>query len=225
MPREHIVKSYDEEFDELKAKIAEMGDQTGLQLDRALSALIKRDMAMAEEVIKRDTRIDQLQFDIDDLTVRMLARRQPMALDLRIIVSGLKISADLERIADYAANIARHVSDLSSISLIKPIESIIEMAKVAQGMLKDSLESFRDENPKKATAAWHRDKDINTAYADLLAQLNDYIREDAENVKSYTGLIFVARCCERIGDHIKNIAESIYYIEYGEEFLKVAKNA
>jgi phosphate transport system protein len=150
----------------------------------------------------------------------MLAMRQPMGSDLRHIISALKIAADLERIADYAANIAKNVMDLDHVSLEKPVELIIRMAELASHMLKDVIVAYREVDVRKATAVWHRDEDINKIYADLLSHLRSYMKADSDNINVYTSLIFAARCCERIGDHIKNVAESVYFITHGESFIE-----
>ncbi|MGD9241587.1 MAG: phosphate signaling complex protein PhoU, partial [Desulfobacterales bacterium] len=167
-----------------------------------------------------DLQVNDLQNTVDRLTVRMLAMRQPMGSDLRHIISALKIAAELERIADYAANIAKNVMDLDHVSLEKPVGLIIRMAELASHMLKDVIGAYRETDAQKAMAVWHRDEDINQVYADLLSQLRSYMKVDSENIDIYTRLIFTARCCERIGDHIQNIAESVYFIIYGESSIE-----
>jgi phosphate transport system protein len=142
-----------------------------------------------------------------------------MAVDLRNIISGLKIAADLERIADYAANIAKHVIELNSISLDQPVQSIIAMAEVARSMLEDVINAYMETDIERAVEIWHRDSQINQIYGELLGQLRSFMERDSENIKAYTGLLFVARCCERIGDHITNVAESVYFIESGEMLI------
>src|SRR3989337_1792095 len=130
MRREHIVKSYDQELEQLKSYILQMGYEAMRQLDRSVEVLINRDEELAQEVIRGDDRVNKLQNEIDNLTVRLIATRQPMAVDLRHIISGLKIAADLERIADNAARIAKHIKELNHIAFDKPIELIISMAEL-----------------------------------------------------------------------------------------------
>jgi phosphate transport system protein len=214
--RKHIVRSYDRELDLLKARLEEMGQAAEEQLASAIEALVTRDNRLARDVINRDPRINAFQNEIDGLAVEILALRQPMAHDLRHVISGLKIAAELERIADYAANVARHVMDLDHVCLEKPLDLIIRMAKIARGMLSAVMDAYQVLNVYRAIDVWKQDKEIDRIYEDLLSRLRLYMSVDSQNVQTYTNLIFVARCCERIGDHIKNIAESVYYIEYGD---------
>ena len=143
MDGEHIFKPFDKDLLELKTKLMKMGRKAEKQLERAVEALVKRDESLAEKIISKDDKIDSLQSEIDDLTVEILATRQPMAFDLRVIISGLKMAGDLERIADYAANIAGYVRELNSESLTEPLDSISRMADIALGMLRDVLFGIR----------------------------------------------------------------------------------
>jgi phosphate transport system protein len=217
-----MVKSFDDELNMLKNNLADMGDTVGVQLKYAVQALTTRDCRLASEVIDNDTQVNALQEEIDNLSVRILAMRQPVAVDLRHIISGLKIAAEMERIADYAAGIAKNVANLNQVSLEKPVGLIIMMAAEAQQMLQDVVEAYCELDVDKAVSVWHCDEDINRLYADLLSQLRVYMSVDTDNLKTYTSLIFVARCCERIGDHIKNIAESVHYIQTGESFQQIS---
>jgi phosphate transport system protein len=220
MSKDHIVRSYDQELELLISKISEMGKVAEEQLAKAVEALITKDTRLAVHVIYSDAQVNDLQNTVDGLTVRMLAMRQPMGSDLRHIISALKIAADLERIADYAANIAKNVMDLDHVSLEKPVGLIIRMAELASNMLKDVIDAYRETDVRKAIAVWHRDEDINQVYADLLSHLRSYMKADSDNINAYTSLIFAARCCERIGDHIKNVAESVYFITHGESSIE-----
>jgi phosphate transport system protein len=220
MAKDHIVRSYDQELDLLKTKLMEMGRITGEQLSKAAEALVSKDGRLAVNVIYTDSTVDDLQHEVDRLTVQMLAMRQPMALDLRHIIAGLKIAAELERIADYAANIGKHVIDLDHVSLEKPVEMIVRMTEVAQQMLKDVLHAYKDVDIPLSINVWNQDEEINKIYASLLSKLRLYMKEDANNIITYTSLIFVARCCERIGDHIKNIAECVYFIDKGQSYAE-----
>jgi phosphate transport system protein len=218
MVRKHIVKAFDEELNLLKLKIIEMGEKVEGQLNQALKALIKRDVKLAHEVIIRDTQVNLIRDDVDKFTVNLLVKRQPLALDLRNIISGLKISADLERIADNAARIAKQVNELNNISLEKPIELIIRMAELAHCMLLDVIAAYKESDARKALEVWYRDKEIDKIYTQLLTQLQVLMTQGPENINTYTCLIFVARSCERIGDHITNVAEDVYYIVTGETY-------
>lgn len=221
MDNEHIVRSYDQELALLQSKLLEMGRAAGDQISKAIEALVTKDSSLAVNVIYGDSRVNDLQTEVNSLTVRMLAMRQPMALDLRHIISGLKIAAELERIADYAANIGKNVIELNHVSLEKPVELIIRMAEVARQMLKDVMHAYQVTDVSKAIDVWNLDEEINEIYASLLSQLRLYMKEDSANIKTYTSLIFVSRCCERIGDHIKNVAESVYFIKQGKAYAEM----
>lgn len=214
----HIVRSYDEELALLKNKVLEMGELAHKQLAKAVDTLVSRDSSAARAIVAGDAPINDLQREIDQLTLNMLAKRQPMALDLRIIVSGLKMAADLERIADYSANIARHSMDLNSANVQKPVEGIIRMAEQAKFMLADVMSAYHQDDPMLAKSVWHGDEKIDSEYAGLLSDLREFMNEEAQQPKSFTALIFVARCCERIGDHIQNLAENVYFIVMGEMY-------
>ena len=218
MRREHIVKAFDRELEQLKSFIIQMGHEAIGQLDRSVEVLIKRDEELAAKIVRVDNKINKLQNDVDNMTVRLIATRQPMAFDLRQIIAGLKIATDLERIADNAVRIAKHIKALNSISFDKPMEMIIKMTELIKKMFKDVLESYEQMDAKKAMSVWEQDKVIDSIYSDLLVHLREFITHDTVNINAYTSLIFVARSWERIGDHIKNIAEDIHYIIIGEQY-------
>lgn len=218
MSSKHIVRSYDEELALLKASVLEMGKLSLQQLNRALETVLSRDSSAAEAIMKDDAPIDALQQAIDQLTLLMLAKRQPMALDLRMIVSGLKMASDLERIGDYSANMARHSMELNSLDLQKPVAGIIKMAEIAKTMLSDVMIAYEKNDAELARKVWHADEGIDTEYAGLLSDLRESMTGEAEHAKPFTALLFVARCCERIGDHIQNLAENVYFIILGETY-------
>ncbi len=215
----HIVKSYDEDLDLLKSKLSEMGREAEDQIIKANQALLKRDLGLADLVIVSDEKVNVLQQEAEELVVRIIATRQPMAQDLRNVISGLKIASELERIADYAANIARYIPDLDHyLDLDQPINATTEMVELAEKMLTDIMDAYANGDLQKAIAVWHRDDQIDSIYADLLNNLRARMSEDSDNIKAYTGLIFAAKCCERIGDHITNLAEIVHYIEQGKNY-------
>ncbi|CAB1066058.1 Phosphate transport system regulatory protein PhoU [Olavius sp. associated proteobacterium Delta 1] len=220
MPIKHIVKSYDEDLGLLKSKLLEMGSEVLDQISKATQALLERDGGLAELVIVSDQKVNVCQQEVEELGVRILATRSPVAQDLRVVIAGLKMASELERIADYAANIARHTPDLHhQLDLDQPAAAIMQMAEQAKAMLMDILEAFANGDVRNAIAVWHRDDHIDSVYADLLSDLRARMTEDSENIKSYTGLIFIGRCCERIGDHITNIAENVHYIKHGKTYI------
>lgn len=212
----HIVKSFGEELDRLQAIIREMGGETRQQLLGAADALRNRDAAAAVTVIDRDCRVDELHQTVDDLTVRMLALRQPMADDLRLIVSSLRIASDLERVADYAANIARLVSEISGRGMGAAIDGILRMTGHAAEMLDDVMRAYETLDNKLAADVWRRDTVIDREYEGLIRDLRNFMTDNPDSVTACTALLFVSRCCERIGDHITNVAENIHFIVTGE---------
>ena len=216
----HIVKSYDEDLNLLDSKLSEMGREVEDQISKAASALLDQDSGLANVVIITDEKVNVVQQELEELGVRILATRQPMAQDLRKVIASLKMASELERIADYAANIARHISDLDRyLDLEQPIGAILEMAELANKMLMDIMQAFTRRDVPKAITVWHRDDRIDHIYADLLRDLRNRMSADSDHIKSYTALIFIGRCCERIGDHITNIAENVHYIELGKTYI------
>jgi phosphate transport system protein len=220
MQREHIMRTYDAELNLLRSKITQMGGICAQQLSKATLSLTKRDTMLAEEVVLGDAGVNALNREIDQLTFRILATRQPVAVDLRNIISALKMAADLERIADYAANIAKCVGDLNHIVLDGPIQSILRMAALAQQMLRDILEAYAQADDAKARSVWQADRQIDTIYADLLGEIKGYMAAESGKIDAFTSLMFAARCCERIGDHIKNVSESVQFIQSGVNFAQ-----
>lgn len=218
MSQEHIVKSFDRDLKALKEKILEMGGATMRQLTDAMSALDKKDGAAAAEILKKDAAINALQVEVDRMTVNLLAMRQPVALDLRYVVSGLKIAADLERIADYAGNMVKYIDDVSSLDQDEAISMIRRMVDAAEEMLAEVMDAYRNEDAEKAEKVWRMDDRIDSVYSSLIGGLRKFMSDNPDSVQACTQLIFTGRCCERIGDHITNMAESVYYIVTGDSF-------
>jgi phosphate transport system protein len=197
-----------------------MGREVEDQIAKANQALLRRDGGLADLVRVSDEKVNVLQQETEELGVQILATRQPVAKDLRTVIAGLKMASELERIADYAANIAGYISDLDRHpDLDQPIDAITEMVELAKKMLTDLMDAYSKGDLQKAIAVWHRDDQIDGIYADLLNNLRAGMSEDSYNIKAFTGLIFVAKCCERIGDHITNLAENVHYIEYGKSYI------
>ena len=220
MATKHTVKSYDADLRLLKSKLMEMGREVEDQIVKANQALLNRDDGLADLVRVSDEKVNVLQQESEELSVRILATRQPMAQDLRNVIAGLKMASELERIADYAANIARYIPDFERhLDLDQPIDAINEMAELAKKMLTDLMDAYANGDLKKAIAVWHRDDQIDSVYGNLLSSMRAKVSEDPDNIDAYTGLIFVAKCCERIGDHITNLAENVYYIAHGKAYI------
>jgi phosphate transport system protein len=218
MAKEHTVKVFTQELELLKAKVFEMAKECEGQLVKAVHSLVERDMMLAGDIIEGDSKINSLQSEVDELAIRILALRQPMAMDLRNIIAAQKMAADFERIADYTANFAKHLINLENISLEKPIRSMVKMASSALKMLRDVLVAYQELDVEKAVEIWHRDKEIDKIYFRLLTQLRTTMIEDSTRVTPSTTLLLMGRCCERIGDHITNVAENVEYIVSGEMY-------
>jgi phosphate transport system protein len=212
---DHIVKSYDEELEQLNNDIIKMGGLTEAQIARAIESVVKRDPDLASRVIADDELVDELNYEIDIQTTRLLALRQPMALDLRHIVAALKISSDLERIADYAANISKRAITLSSAAPVAPVHSIPRMSRQAQQMVKDVLDAYIARDVNKAIAVWQSDESLDRMYTSLFREALTYMIEDPRSISICTHLLFIAKNIERIGDHVTNIAETIYFLVHG----------
>ena len=215
MSSEHIIKSYDEELRRLNNTITEMGGLAESQLAAAIEAVVERDSEMAASVVEGDAQVDQLQHDLDNLALRLLALRQPMARDLREIFAAIKIASDLERICDYAANVAKRAIALNQSPPVQPVHALPRMARLAELLVKDVIDAYVARDADKAYAVWMRDEELDEMYASLFRELLTYMMEDPRNIGSCTHLLFMAKNIERIGDHATNIAEDLYYLVHG----------
>ncbi|MGQ0662650.1 MAG: phosphate signaling complex protein PhoU [Pseudomonadota bacterium] len=215
MVSEHIVKSFDDALKRLDTMIARMGGLAEAQLAGAIEAMAKRDSERAQAIVEGDDKIDDLEREIDELALRLLALRQPMARDLRIILASLRIGADLERIADYAANVAKRTIALNQVAPVRPVHAVPRMGKVAQQMIKDVLDAYAARDVERAVAVWNRDEEVDEMYSGLFRELLTYMMEDPRNITASTHLLFIAKNIERIGDHATNIAETIHFLVVG----------
>src|SRR5579875_1053467 len=202
MSSEHIIRSYDEELAKLSRTIVEMGGRAESQLALAIEAVTTRDSELAARVVEGDAAVDQLERDLDNLAIRLLALRQPMA-------------RDLERMCDYAANIAKRSIALNRTPPIQPVGALPRMARLAQLMVKDVLDAYVAHDADKAIAVWMRDEELDEMYSSLFRELLTYMMEDPRNISASTHLLFMAKNIERIGDHATNIAENVYYLVHG----------
>ena len=216
MTLEHTVKSYDEELNRLQHGIAEMGSLAELELQNAVQALVRRNADLGYQIVQDDARIDELEQQATAQVVRLLALRQPMAGDLREIVAALKISSDLERIGDYAANIGKRVVALSQTPPFKLPASLPRMGWLAQQIIRDVLNAYVQHDAERALKAWGSDEELDETYSSLFRELLTHMMEDPRNITSCTHLLFIAKNIERIGDHATNIAETVYYMVVGE---------
>jgi phosphate transport system protein len=221
MVADHTVKSFDEELKRLNQTISQMGGLVEAQIQAAVDALMKRDAEAAAKVVGDDARIDELELQVSNLTLRLLALRQPMAVDLRQIVSALKISSDLERIGDYAANVAKRAVALSQQPHVRPMHAIPRMARLVQQIIKDVLDAYVDLNAAKAIAAWQRDEEVDEMYTSLFRELLTYMMEDQRNIGPSIHLLFIAKNIERMGDHATNVAEDVHFLVLGRPLDQV----
>jgi phosphate transport system protein len=213
---EHIVKSYEQELKRLRDLLTEMGGVVENQTAMAAEAVVTGDTAVAGRVLEEDPRADALEREVEHFVIRLLALRQPVAGDLRQIVAALKITGDLERIGDYAANVAKRSIVLSQFRLPYTLTGIAHMARLVQENLKKIIDAIGDNDADKAVDVWRSDQGIDDLYNTIFRELVTYMMEDARNITPCTHLLFIAKNLERIGDHATNIAETVYYAVKGE---------
>tara|TARA_A100000171_G_C2136413_1_gene150612 strand:- start:913 stop:1599 length:687 start_codon:yes stop_codon:yes gene_type:complete len=218
MIQKHIMTAYDEDLADLNRLLKMMGEKTISQMEKAIHCLVDRDVELSEQVISADAEIDTFERDIDALAIRIIALRQPVAKDLRLLIAALKIASHIERIADYARNIARRSLSLNTMPQINAIKPLKRMVKHAISMIRDVLEAYAETNLDLAMKVWHRDADLDEMYTSYLREILTYMMEDARNIGPCTQLLFAAKNIERMGDHITNIAEMIHYFVIGKPF-------
>ena len=221
MTREHIVHSYDTDLDELVNTISEMGGVAENQVAGALAALTRGDADAAERVIAADPRLDALEEKVDQMSIHLFAKRQPMAEDLRLIAMTLKISNDLERVGDYAASVAKRAKRLDPGLQLNAVGSLGRMGAVVQEMLTDVLDAYIERDDRQAMSVWHRDAEVDDFYDSLFRELITYVLEDPRTTSACIDMLFIAKNLERIGDHATNIAERIHYILHADRIHRV----
>ena len=210
---EHTVKSYEEELTRLDKRIAQMGGLAEQSLGQSFDALERRDPNLAEMVVKNDRAIDTIQREIEEQAVLMIARRQPLADDLRRVLAALRIAGDLERIGDLAKNIAKRALAIATESHPKPLMTgLRHMGELALAQLKEVLDAYAARDATRALAVWNDDAKIDAMYNSLFREMLTYMMEDPRNIGISTHLLFGAKNIERVGDHTTNIAETVYYL-------------
>ena len=213
---EHVVKSYDLELKRLGNLITEMGGIVESQVANAAIAIMERDTELATLVVETDPKVDAIEREVEQFVIRLLALRQPMAADLRNIVAALKITGDLERMGDYAANVAKRSIVLSQFQLPLSLSGLGHMAQLVQANLKLIIDAVSEKDADKAIQVWRSDKMIDDLYNTVFRELVTYMMEDPRNITPCTHLLFIAKNLERIGDHATNIAEIVHYAVTGE---------
>jgi phosphate transport system protein len=213
---EHVVKSFDYDLQRLRDMLTEMGGIVESQLALAAEAILNRDSIAATRAVEEDPKVDALEHEVEHFVIRMLALRQPMAGDLRRIVAALKITGDLERIGDYAANVAKRSIVLGQYNLPYSLGGLAHMAHLVQEQLKSIIDALGASDTAKAIEVWRSDRIVDDIYNALFRELITYMMEDPRNITPCTHLLFIAKNLERIGDHTTNIAETVYYAVEGE---------
>lgn len=215
-----VRQSFDQDLESLRQDLVRMGEIVQVAIKDAVDALAKRDKDLARMVMDGDDTIDRMQVEIEDRCISLIARQQPVATDLRILGTGLKITTDLERIGDHAFDIAKIVLLIGDEPLIKPLVDIPRMAEIAQKMLKDSLQAYLKLDIELAEQVCRADDRVDELYNQVFRELLTYMLEDTKKIKQATQLIFVARYLERIADHSTNVAEWVIYLATGERLRK-----
>jgi phosphate transport system protein len=213
---DHIAKVYDEDLAALKTMLAQMGGLVEQQLDDAIDALSRRDTLLADRVIQNDEKVDLLERQIEEKAILTIAKRQPMARDLREIMVAIKVSSDLERIGDLAKNTAKRAHAMSDHVPRKLMAGMTRMGRLAQEELKNILDAYARSDAEKALDVWRADEDLDALYNSIFRELLTYMMEDPRNISLCTHLLFGAKNMERIGDHATNIAENIHYQVHGK---------
>jgi phosphate transport system protein len=213
---DHIVKSFDNELQRLYGEIGRMGEIAVAQLDAAIDVLQRRDSRAAERVVANDVAIDALEQEVSHDVLRLLALRQPMARDLREVYSALRISADIERIGDYAANVAKRSMVLNQTVPVALAQGLPALARLANELVEESVNAYRERDADRAMAVRNRDAELDAQYTALFRELLTYMAEDPRQITACTHLLFMAKNIERIGDHATNIAESTWFLVHGE---------
>jgi phosphate transport system protein len=216
MMNEHTTKAFDVDLQEITRLVAEMGGLAEKQIAESVDALVKRDAERARRVVALDADIDTLQREVEDKAVLTIARRQPMAVDLREIIGALRVANDIERIGDLAKNIAKRVAPLSAeVHPQKPLRGVQHMATLVLAQLKQVLDAYAGRDLSKALAVWKSDEEVDAMCTSLFRELLTYMMEDPRNITFCIHLMFCAKNIERMGDHATNIAESVHYMIEG----------
>ena len=212
---DHTVKAFDEDITRLRGLIAEMGGLAELSIQEALEAMVKGDLQLAKGVIKRDKKIDALEYEVDKLAVRIIALRAPMADDLREVIAALKIAGVVERIGDYSKNIAKRVGEIEGRGRFEPLTLLPAMGDIACEMVHDVLTAYAARDPVLAREVIATDEKVDAFYNSIFRNVVSYMVENPATISSAAQLLFVARNIERIGDHATNVAEMVHFAATG----------
>ena len=213
---QHTIKAFDEDLDRLRALISQMGGLAEHAIRESMRCLVQRDLAGAEKIVANDKKLDALEIETEKRAVRLIALRAPMAGDLRDVVAAMKISSVVERIGDYAKNIAKRVPLLDKVHNIEPVSLMPEMARISTEMVHDVLNAFVERDAEAAVRVVERDRAVDDFYNSIFRALLTFMMENPSNIGQSTHLLFIAKNIERVGDHATNIAEMVYFAATGE---------
>ncbi|MCC5794570.1 MAG: phosphate signaling complex protein PhoU [Chromatiales bacterium] len=216
MSQQHTVREFDTELGDIRGAVLEMGRLAGGQALSAVKALLSGDVGRAHFIIEDDRRIDALQSEVEDKVFRIIARRQPVAHDLRLVIGAMRIANDLERIGDLGKNVAKRVLALDSPPHRRLVPGINRLRELVVMQLDAVMNAYAQENADAAEQVWRLDVEIDSTYTSLFRELLTYMMEDPRNIGSCAHLLFCAKNMERIGDHVTNIAETVIYMVTGE---------
>ena len=214
---EHTVKAFDSDMNELRGMVAEIGGRSEQAIAKAMKALKKNDLELAQEVIAEDKIIDDLEQKIDDLTFQTIALRAPMADDLRELIATFKISSVVERIGDYAKNIAKRVPLVRKNIKLEPLSLLPSMSKIASELVRDSLDAYARRDAELAVDVCDRDQIVDDFYTSIFRAVITHMIENPKDIGEAAHLLFIAKNLERIGDHATNVAEMVYFTATGEQ--------
>ncbi len=217
---DHIAKAYDNDISALKTQLAEMGGIAEEQLASAIQALIRRDTALADKVIRGDELLDELERRIEEKAILTIAKRQPMAQDLREIIVAIRVSSDIERIGDLAKNTAKRTHAISEALPRNLSSGLTRMGQMAQTQLNQVLNAYAKRDDEMGLAVWRADEDLDALYNSIFRELLTYMMEDPRKIGECTHLLFGAKNLERIGDHTTNIAENIHFLIHGKAIVE-----
>ncbi len=211
------MRHFDQELEELKVKLLEMSSLVETAINRSIASVVDKDRTAADEVLKNEARINQMEIEIDDRAIRLLALRQPMAVDLRLITSALKINTDLERMGDLAVNIAERAAALSEEPVIRPMVDVPHIAALVQSMVRKALDSFVTRDPRLARSVLASDDAVDNLRTAIFHELISFMQKSPKDIPQGVNLISVVRNLERIADHATNIAEDVVYLCEGQD--------
>lgn len=219
----HTVKAFDDDLGELRALVAEMGGRAEAALADAMQALVRRDLDSAARIVENDKRIDALELEVERQAIRVIALRAPMADDLREVLAAMKIAGVIERMGDYAKNIAKRVPVITDIRGVEPISILPAMARSVAEMVHGVLDAYARRDPHGAIRVVEADRTVDDFYNSIFRALLTHMMENPHTITACTHLLFIAKNLERIGDHATNVAEMVYYAARGEQMTERAR--